>query len=159
MAAAGPDKVKAYMDGYVNVFEINLPSRGRPRIFETPEQLKTVINEYFDLCISSKERPLISGLVLYLGFCDKQSMLDMERNTDLNPVFSFMIKRARTAIEFIYERGLWNPMTVTGSIFALKQFGWLDQQSIAITDNSGLRAPKLTPNESLQIAQDIKSLL
>jgi len=98
--------------------------------------LQKKINEYFDKGIplrkviighgSNKDVclipvPTITGLALYLGFCDRHSFYDYEKR----PEFSYTIKRARAAIEQHYEE-LLQTGTPTGSIFALKNFGWKD---------------------------------
>lgn len=100
-------------------------SAGRPPLFETPEQLRQAIDQYFD----TNKLPTITGLALYLGFCDRQSLYDYEKK----PEFTCMIKEARLRVESSYEQTLYtkNP---TGAIFALKNMGWRDKQE---TEHSG----------------------
>jgi hypothetical protein len=72
--------------------------------------------------------PTITGLCLFLGFCNRQSFYDYEKR----PEFSDSIKSARTRIEMEYEEML-QTGTPTGAIFALKNFDWKDTPLI---DNS-----------------------
>jgi len=46
--------------------------------------------------------------------------------------YSYTIKKARLMIENRYEQGLGSKETVTGSIFALKQFKWSDKVELDI---------------------------
>lgn len=101
---------------------------GRPPLFDTPEQLQVAISEYF----ASNPIATITGLALYLGFYDRQSLYDYEKK----PEFSCMIKEARLRVENSYEIALYgkNP---TGPIFALKNMGWRDKVETGITDKDG----------------------
>jgi hypothetical protein len=113
---------------------------GRPPIFETPEQLQDLIDEYFKEGVTVKkvvigkapnnytldvEVPTISGLTYYIGFESRQSFYDYEQKQE----FSYTIKRARLFIEQHYEEMLQTGNT-TGAIFALKNFDWKDTQEV-----------------------------
>lgn len=94
---------------------------GRPPIFDSPEELEKKIQEYLG---DQNEKPLtITGLCLYCGFESRQSFYDLEKRDG----FSYTVKKARMRIENAYEKNLYsrNP---AGSIFALKNLGWTDQQ-------------------------------
>lgn len=104
-----------------NIFAIgNLG--GAPPYYKTEEELKNKIEEYFEFCITDKINLTITGLALYLGFCDRQSLYDYEKKEE----FSCTIKRARTTVENSYEQKLYT-MTFGGAIFALKNMGWFDK--------------------------------
>lgn len=107
---------------------------GRPPFYTDPKKLEAKVKDYFDNCpdkrtIYAKDGTVlaivpeltITGLVLHLGFCDRQSFYDYGKIDK----FSCTIKKARTLIEKEYEcllkRGLG-----AGAIFALKNFGWRD---------------------------------
>ena len=97
---------------------------GRPPLYSDPEVLQERIDEYFaqeDLKIT------IYGLILYCGFCDRQSFYAYEKK----PEFSHTIKKARSKIAGYYESKLLGN-TTAGAIFALKNFGWSDKQDINI---------------------------
>ena len=99
-------------------------NKGRPPEYATPEDMAKVAAEYFDHCRRLKEKATITGAALYLGFCSRQSLYDYEGK----PNFTYTIKRIRLAIENAYES---NGQTI--DIFALKNLGWSDKQSIDIT--------------------------
>lgn len=113
---------------------------GRPALFKSPEDLKAKIDEYLEgakgKSVASDdpdEEPIkvggynitITGLALSLGFESRQSFYDYEKR----PEFSYIIKRARLHVESAYENNLYSKFS-TGSIFALKNMGWQDQQQI-----------------------------
>ncbi len=117
------------------------PARiGRPPKYKTPEQMQEKINEYFETGIPErtktvsrgKERhtvttrtPTVSGLALYLGFVNRQSMQDYKAQ----PVFTVIVKRAIARLEVHYEEFLQTGHTV-GAIFWLKNHGWADERKI-----------------------------
>ena len=109
---------------------------GRPPLYNNPEELQIKIDEYFDKgctvedihikgtdTIIKVKRPTIGGLVLYAGFCDRQSFYDYEKHKE----FTHTIKRARQKIAQHYEELLQKGLGA-GAIFALKNFGWVDKQ-------------------------------
>jgi hypothetical protein len=89
---------------------------GRPRIFQSPEEMQVKIEEYFKKCdsatafmvIKDKDgsqhveevpkpaRYTIPGLAYHLGFCSRQQLPDYAREF---PEFSDTISRARLRIE------------------------------------------------------------
>jgi len=97
---------------------------GRPPKFETVEDLQTQIQAYFDSLKESQASATITGLAYHLGFESRQSFYDYESNEK----FSYTVKRARLAIEGVYEQRL-HGNSNAGAIFALKNFGWIDSQS------------------------------
>lgn len=102
---------------------------GRPAIWTDPEEFDKAIDKYF----TDEPMPTWTGLAIHLGFESRQSLEDYKSKPD----FSYPIKKALLKIEKIYEERLFskNP---TGSIFALKNFGWRDKQEIdQKTEHSG----------------------
>ena len=98
---------------------------GRPAKYETKEDLEKKIIEYFDFCVVNKIELAIKGLAQYLGFSTRQSLHDYEKRDE----FSYVIKRARQAIEMSYELDL-RTFKFGGSIFALKNINredWKDK--------------------------------
>ena len=108
----------------------------RPPKYKTPEELQEKIKEYFTNC--PDKRPIynklgkkvaevpeltLTGLALHCGFCSRQSFYDYEKKNE----FSYTIKRARALIEQVYEKLLQRGLGA-GAIFALKNFGWRDNQ-------------------------------
>lgn len=101
---------------------------GRPLLFESPEEMQKVIDEYFrtDAFIEQGENiifaPTISGLAFALGM-SRQTLLNYQ-NKDL---FFGTVKRAKDRVAIALEQKLYGN-TVTGVIFNLKNnFGWTDK--------------------------------
>jgi hypothetical protein len=124
-----------------------------------------------------KSPPTITGLALYLGYSSRQSFYELENGNQADMLnyynkpdneefmnncgiegeseeslllrrdLTYVAKRARTIIENWYEIGLNGNNRVTGAIFALKQFGWSDQQQINLNVSNELKAPELSKDE------------
>lgn len=121
---------------------------GRPVKYKTAEELEDLINEYFDskvpeyvfgpdgkLVTNSKGTPIIkanpptiTGLALHLGFNSRGTIYEYEKKND---EFSDAIKKARLRCEcYAEEMMLSGSCHPAGPIFALKNYGWSDQQEI-----------------------------
>jgi hypothetical protein len=111
---------------------------GRPPTFNSPEVLQAKISSYFKTGVTKRrvvvgkgdnrrieeiEVPTITGLCYFLGFESRQSFYDYEQKKG----FSYTIKKARLFMEQQYEEQLTAGNTI-GAIFALKNFGWTDEQ-------------------------------
>lgn len=94
---------------------------GRPRTYDNPEEMQAVIDTFFE----SGEKKTVTGLAFWLGFESRQSIYDYKENGD----FSYIIKRALLKVEINYEE-LLQGQAVAGSIFALKNMGWQDTQTV-----------------------------
>lgn len=111
---------------------------GRPLKYKTPEDLENAIEDYFKTRIGSIEKrraPTISGLALWLGFEDRQSLYDYKER----PQFSCIIKKAILMIEDYAEEVLLSGEgTATGAIFWLKNHKWTDKtvQDVNVTGYS-----------------------
>lgn len=100
--------------------------RGRPPKYETPKDLEVAASAYFT-SLEEGEFPTLSGLAYHLGFQDRHSLYDYEAK----PEYTATIKRARLAIERLYEGQLINGKANTaGVIFWLKNQGWTDKQTV-----------------------------
>ena len=95
---------------------------GRPAKYDTPEELQAACDEYI---ATNPGRMTITGLAMWLGFCDRQSLYDYEKREE----FSCIIKSARLAVENDYELSL-RSNSCTGAIFALKNMGWRDKTEV-----------------------------
>lgn len=120
---------------------------GRPAYYESPESLQEGIDAYFDyikgefienkqveedgsittqrIVVRYPEPATITGLALYLGFNDRQSLYDYQEKGE----FTCIVKKARTLIECEYEKRLAG-QSPTGAIFALKNMGWKDKTEL-----------------------------
>jgi len=122
---------------------------GRPAKYETSDELEIAIENYWTELEEKKFKATITGLALFLGFESRQSFYKYEKDGE----FCYTIKKARLRIESVYEQNLHsgNP---SGSIFALKNFGWKDTQEIDHLNN-GNSFESLTDAELIAIASRI----
>ena len=107
-----------------NKFALGLTTNGRPPTFATPEDLENKCNEYLIYCIDNEEKPTITGMTLFVGFCSRASWDDYDKRQD----FSYIVKRAKMTIENSYETS-----ATTFDMFALKNMGWKDKSEIDLT--------------------------
>ena len=104
----------------------------RQRKIQTPEEFEQRTTEYFEWARAQGRPTTLTGLALYLGFTDKQFMIQYSRL----PEFKEVAQWARLMVENGYEERL-HSKTATGSIFALKNFGWKDTQDHHISGPEG----------------------
>ena len=99
----------------------------KPKKYETPELLAEAVCDYFIYIIDAETMPTMTGLALYLGFADRQSLLDYKGYSD---EFKHVFNKAKLTIESFLENELIrNPGQVAGLIFNLKNnFGWVDRR-------------------------------
>lgn len=110
---------------------------GRPRKYQTVEEMEKAIDEYFLHGMRKKkvvvgppnnrrteeiEVPTVTGLALWLGFTSRNALLAYEGYSE---EFFGTLKKAKTFIEEHYEE-LMQTGNPAGPIFALKNFGWRD---------------------------------
>ena len=96
---------------------------GRPPFFETPDDLEIKIDEYFVSCENNKKPCTVAGLAHFLGFVSKQSLYDYEKKEG----FSYLITRAKLAIEAFAEGQLYSREGSRGAEFVLSRcYGWVD---------------------------------
>lgn len=118
---------------------------GRPRIYDSPEELEAEVEKYFKWVEGEYdtennkwarygEPATVTGLALFLGFADRQSLYDYSEK----PEFSCIIKRARTRVECEYEKRL-SGNNATGAIFALKNMGWRDKTEVDTNHSGGVK--------------------
>ena len=102
---------------------------GRPKKFETAEELEICIDAFLEK-YKAEDKPLtMTGLALGLGFCDRQSLYDYQKD----PEFSCLIKKALLEVESSYETRVCTG-NAAGPIFVLKNMGWSDKQEIQSTN-------------------------
>ena len=93
---------------------------GRPRKYQTVEELQKAIDFYFN----TDDHYTVTGLALSLGFTSRQALIV---NEGYSPEFFDALKTAKLKVENFYEKHL-TANNATGSIFALKNFRWQDKQ-------------------------------
>jgi len=97
---------------------------GRPAKYDSPDELHKAVILFFDECFQGKIKATITGLALHLGFESRSSLDDYMKRSD---EFSFIIKRAKLAVENSYELS-----GQTIDIFALKNMGWTDKHELEV---------------------------
>lgn len=94
-------------------------SIGRPLKFATPEEFTAKANEYF--ANTPKEEWIITGLAVYLD-TSRETLMNYQKRD----AFFDAVKKAKDMIESSYEIDL-KKKGNSGSIFGLKNFGWVDR--------------------------------
>lgn len=122
---------------------------GRPREFESPEEMQKAIDEYFESCFitatnsegeeyQKRIRPwTISGLAVALGV-DRRTILNYEN--EYEDEFFRTIARAKAKIEMYAEEQLFRGQGKTSGVqFNLKNnFNWKDKQEHDIQHSGGV---------------------
>ena len=127
---------------------------GRPFLFDTEEELKKRIDEYWDYC-ELKERPMtFCGLAYFLGMT-RQTLHNYSRRDK----YSHIIEEAKNRIEMDTEERLQIAgQATTGIIFSLKNnYKWNDKQEIeAVVDNTNKNydLSNLTTDEIKELLKD-----
>lgn len=121
---------------------------GRPATYTDPGELQANCEEYF----AQDGKKTITGLAYHLGFEGRQSLYDYENKGE----FSYIIKRAKLRVEIMYEENL-SGTTPTGSIFALKNMGWVDRSQVAPVDTEGNTLKPFTTDQVQEILTAIRT--
>jgi hypothetical protein len=90
--------------------------------FESPEQMQSLIDGYFNSVTS--EEITLTGLCLALD-TNKQTLANYQEK----PEYKHILEMAKLRIENAYEKSL-RKSGRSGDIFALKNFGWTDKQEV-----------------------------
>jgi hypothetical protein len=108
---------------------------GRPRAYETPEELAEQVDAYFADRDAQDKPPTMAGLSYFLGFSDRSSFTEYEDREG----FSHTVKSARLRIELDRSEKLIGKDTFTpGLIFDLKNnHGWKDKNETELTGKDG----------------------
>jgi hypothetical protein len=145
----------------INRHQFPCPYPNKPK-YETAEALANKVAEYFQICVDTVypdnkcKPPTLAGLALHLGFESRQSIYDYEKKLRGKNQFSYVIKRARSAIEDWVESGmLMGKVPAIPGIFTLKNnHGWVDKQEIEVNTPSY----EEIEGESGEVAQRRKEL-
>lgn len=106
---------------------------GRPLKFKSAEELQEKIDAYFADMATPRyagdnvwfEPITITGLALALG-TTRELLCNYEERDE----FHDTIKQAKLRCENYAEKHLFNGKSPTGAIFALKNYGWRDNQDV-----------------------------
>lgn len=105
-----------------------MASRGRPLKFKSVKSLQEQIDKYFNA--TPVKKWTITGLAIALD-TDRQTLINYENKAE----YFDTIKKAKLMVENSYEIDL-KEKGNTGTIFALKNFGWQDKQEIETKDTT-----------------------
>ena len=107
---------------------------GKPLKFKTPKILKAKIDAFFKECDKKKQPYTITGLALALD-TTRETLLEYEgevEGREKSEEYADTIKTAKLRCQNYAERMLYQ-IRAAGPIFALKNYGWKDNQSVELT--------------------------
>lgn len=105
---------------------------GRPRKIKSPEEMDRLVDEYVAERFATEKPVTLTGMILHMGLACRDSLDEYGRRDE----FSYSVKRAKSIIEDQYEQNL-HAGNSTGSIFALKNFGWKDKTETELSGPDG----------------------
>lgn len=122
---------------------------GQPRKFDTADEMRPVIEDYFKRQIKEKRPFTMAGLQLALGFASRDTMMHYangERGEEIQELMAF----AKLAVEEqLSEKLVREEGQKVGIVFTLKNnFGWKDQSEVSnnVTVNE-IRRTVVDPKE------------
>ena len=117
----------------------------RPMKWTSVKEIEPLINKYFE------ENPIEEWTITWLALA-----LDTSRKTiceyEWNDEFSNTIKKAKEMVENSYEIDL-KKKGNTGTIFALKNFGWIDKIENDNTNKNFDATESVTDEQAKKIAE------
>lgn len=124
---------------------------GRPRVYSDAAEFDAIVEAYFADCELNSKKPTLTGISLFLGFCDKETFGTYEA---YGPEFSRTVKKARMRIEENRHQLLVNNKTFTpGVIFDLKNnHGWKDKTEHEHGVNADLKTLLAAVSEQPRLA-------
>lgn len=111
---------------------------GRPRKFESVEDLWTRAEAYINERQANLEPLTVTGLALALG-TTRETLMDYEDGKydgadGQEPQFSYAVKMVKAYVKDYAESQLYKLRNPAGAIFALKNFGWSDKTEVQTSD-------------------------
>lgn len=113
---------------------------GRPLKYKTVEAIQPLIDKYFEE--TPKKEWTITGLALALD-TSRQTLCNLEGRGE----FFDTIKKAKEMVEHSYEVDL-KKAGRTGTIFALKNFDWVDKKEVDQTGEMTIRIKDHSEDDS-----------
>lgn len=110
---------------------------GRPLKFKSKKKLLGAGYAYFQKCIDEKMPITVTGLCIALGTYRDVLQDYASGKYDKVDDFSNCIKELKLICENYAEQQLFIGKNQTGAIFALKQYGWKDNQQIEHSGDGG----------------------
>jgi len=106
---------------------------GRPKAFNTPEELQKRIDEYKEYLKTNNKPPTIAGLAYFTGL--ERKTINNYSNQD---EFFLTIKQFKDWIIMNYEENAISNSSTSGIIFLLKNYGYTDKQEHEISGSLGI---------------------
>ena len=114
---------------------------GGNRKYKNAEEMKLIIDEYFDMCNNNRRPYTVSGLARHLGLTRK-TLLEYQKK--YGGEYAVIIEDAKTRIEEFVEACLFKSGIATGTIFNLKNnFGWSDKQEVEHSGDANVKLEDL----------------
>lgn len=109
-----------------NLFHLLRSRVGRPRLFESPEELASKVMEYFEWSnLNDKGKYTSAGLRFYCGLT-RSNWFQYKQNPDFCDTLDYI----ETLLEDFYEKKLQWAGSTQGAIFWLKnKAGWKDEST------------------------------
>ncbi len=102
---------------------------GRNPKYQTYDAMSKSVDKYFAACDKDKRPPTVTGLAYHLGFKSRNSFYDYQGR----PKFMDLIESAKLRIEIYHEEKLAKG-NAGGSVFYLKNAGWVDKTEVTYKD-------------------------
>lgn len=135
-----PDDVECIIEALecedldVDDTSLYVPRVGRPRKFQSVDELVVRAQRYFDECAATYRPFTLTGVCNSLGTF--RDVLDDYASGKYGDEFVEVIRNIKQIVEQGYEERLHGP-NATGAIFALKNYGWKDTQGHEISGPGG----------------------
>ena len=114
---------------------------GKNRKYKNAEEMRVLVEEYFNICNQNKIPYTMSGLARHLGL-SRKTLLEYKKK--YGGEYADVIEEAKTRIEEFVETCLFKKNIATGVIFNLKNnFGWADKQEIEHTGDVNVKLEDL----------------
>lgn len=127
---------------------------GRPKLWETKEELEKAIEGFWDYCEEKQVTPTLSRLAVFCN-CDRTTLVNYSHDDE----FFNTIKKAKQKIESYQEEFLFSGKSVAGAIFSLKNnYAWNDKSEVDLNANVKQENDysKLTTEELLVLRSKMK---
>lgn len=122
---------------------------GRPLKFKTVEDLQIKIDDYFN--VTPKEEWTWTGLAIHLD-TSRETLREYKER----PEFVDSLKKALLKVENGYEIDV-KKYGRSGTIFALKNFGWVDKTETDITTKGETIKPDVPPETIAKFEEFLKN--
>ena len=126
---------------------------GRPKIFNSVEELEKKIEEFYDYCELKEETLTFERLATFLNI-DRKTLYNYKQKDEFFPSFKKVRERI---LADIMSKGLSNKINPTFGIFCLKNYGYTDKQEIESTNtntNKNIDMSKLSTEEIRELLKD-----